>query len=113
MRVELETANHGKDNGDNPNPAYLLPYELCCRSRNVGRQRIESCWRCNCRPSRHLYIDAGSLDLPKRMPVPDVANHLVCSVCGARNSDTYHPIWARPDARASSATGQYPDYNKG
>ena len=24
-----------------------------------------------------------------------------------------YPIWARPDARASSATGQYPDYNKG
>jgi hypothetical protein len=30
------------------------------------------------------------------MPVPEVANHLVCSVCGAKNSDTYHPIWARP-----------------
>jgi hypothetical protein len=22
----------------------------------------------NCRPARHLYIDAGSLDLPKRLP---------------------------------------------
>jgi hypothetical protein len=41
----------------------------------------------NCRPERHLYIDAGSLDLPKRMPVPEVANHLVCSVCGARNDE--------------------------
>jgi hypothetical protein len=66
-----------------------------------------------CRPSRHLYIEPLSLGLPKRLAVPEVANHLVCSVCGARNSDTYHPIWARPDARASSATGQYPDYNKG
>ena len=33
----------------------------------------------NCRPARHLYIDAGSLDLPKRLPVPELANHLVCS----------------------------------
>ena len=53
----------------------------------------------NCRPERHLYIDPGSLDLPKRMPVPEVANHLVCSRCGARNSETDNPIWARPDAR--------------
>jgi hypothetical protein len=66
-----------------------------------------------CRRSRHLYIEPLSLGLPKRRAVPEVAKHLVCSVCGARNSDTYHPIWARPDARASSATGQYPDYNKG
>src|SRR5262245_674667 len=49
----------------------------------------------NCRPERHLYIDAGSLDLPKRRPVVEVAKHLVCSVCGAKNSDTYHPILAR------------------
>ena len=67
----------------------------------------------HCRPERHLYIDAGSLDLPKRLPVPEVAVHLIFSVCGAKNSGTYHPIWAWPDARASSATGQYPDYNKG
>ena len=66
----------------------------------------------NCRPARHLYIDAGSLDLPKRLPVPQIADHLVCSVCGAKNSDTYHPIWARPDARASGATGLYPEYSK-
>jgi len=41
----------------------------------------------SCRPARHLYIDAGSLDLPKRQPVPEVAKHLVCSVCGARNDE--------------------------
>src|SRR5262249_28131282 len=57
-----------------------------------------------CRPERHLYIDAGSLDLPKRMPMPEVANHLVCSRCGARNSDTYHLIWVRPDARVPGVT---------
>jgi hypothetical protein len=41
-----------------------------------------------CKPSRHLYIDPGSLDLLKRMPVPEVAKHLVCSKCGARNDAT-------------------------
>ena len=62
----------------------------------------------NCRPARHLYIDASCLDLPKRLPVPEVANHLVCSVCGARNGETYHPIWARPDARVTGVIGKYP-----
>jgi hypothetical protein len=46
------------------------------------------------------------------MPVPEVASHLVCSVCGAKNSDTHHPIWARPDARSSSAITHYPDYSE-
>jgi hypothetical protein len=58
--------------------------------------------------SRHLYIEPLSLGLLKRMPVPEVASHLVCSVCGAKNSDTYHPIWARPDARVPGVTGKYP-----
>ena len=66
----------------------------------------------NCRPARHLYMDAASLDLPRRLPVPQIADHLVCSVCGAKNSDTYHPIWARPDARVPGVTGRYPDFNK-
>jgi hypothetical protein len=34
-----------------------------------------------CRPERHLYIEAGSLGLPKRMTVPEVVDHLVCSRC--------------------------------
>jgi hypothetical protein len=38
-------------------------------------------------PSRHLYIEPLSLGLPKLPRVPDVANHLVCSVCGARNNE--------------------------
>jgi hypothetical protein len=47
------------------------------------------------------------------MPVPEVADHLVCSANGAKNSAIYQPIWARPDARSSSPTGQYSDYGKG
>ena len=63
----------------------------------------------NCRPERHLYFDARGLDLPKLMPVPEVAKHLVCSKCGARNSETINPIWARPDARVGGV-GHYPDF---
>jgi hypothetical protein len=63
----------------------------------------------NCRPERHLYLNPEILRLPKRMPVPEVARHLVCSKCGARNSETYNPIWARPDARVGG-TGHYPDF---
>jgi hypothetical protein len=61
-----------------------------------------------CKPARHLCIEPLSLGLPKRMPVPDVANHLVCSVCGARNNELKRPIHARPDARVPRVTGKYP-----
>ena len=64
-----------------------------------------------CKPSRHLYIEPLSLGLPKRLPVPDVANHLVCSVCGARNDELKRPIPARPDARVPGVTGRYLDFN--
>jgi hypothetical protein len=63
----------------------------------------------NCRPERHLYLNPEILRLPKRMPVPEVASHLICSKCGARNSDTYNPIWARPDARVGGVR-YYPDF---
>jgi hypothetical protein len=66
----------------------------------------------NCRPERHLYLNPEILRLPKRMPVPQVAGHLVCSKCGARNSETHNPIWARPDARLGGV-GRYPDHGKG
>ena len=65
----------------------------------------------NCRPERHLYLNPEILRLPKRMPVPEVARHLVCTKCGARNSENYNPIWVRPDARVGGV-GHYPDYGK-
>jgi hypothetical protein len=61
-----------------------------------------------CRPSRHLYIEPLSLGLPKRLPVPHVANHLVYSVHGARNDELKRPIYAQPDARVPGVTGKYP-----
>jgi hypothetical protein len=63
----------------------------------------------NCQPERHLYLNPEVLCLPKRMPVPEVARHLVCSKCGARNSETHNPFWARPDARVGGV-GNYPDF---
>jgi hypothetical protein len=60
------------------------------------------------KPSQHLYIESLSLGLPKRMPVPEVANHLVCSICGTRNDELKRPIHARPDARVPGVTGKYP-----
>jgi hypothetical protein len=63
------------------------------------------------RPERHLYLNPEILRLPKRMTVPEVASHLVCSKCGARNSETFNPIWARPDARVGGVS-HYPDNSK-
>ena len=37
-----------------------------------------------------------------------VADHLVCSVCGARNDELKRPIHARPDARVPGVIGKYP-----
>ena len=61
--------------------------------------------------AQHIYIEAGSFGSPSAMPVREVAQ-LVSSKCEARNTETSSPIWARPDARVSSATGQYPDYGR-
>jgi hypothetical protein len=68
--------------------------------------------RCdNCRPERHLYLNPEILRLPMHMPVPVGSGLLVCSKCGARNRETYHPIWARPDARVGDV-GHYPDFSR-
>jgi hypothetical protein len=107
--VELEKDRNKARSRRKPQPLHFKPVTVGELIRE-GKLLEVHCG--NCRPARHLYIDAGSLDLPKRLPVPEVANHLVCSVCGARNSDTYHPIWARPDARVPGVTGRYPDFDK-
>ena len=55
-------------------------------------------------------INISWVAVPKRLPVPEVASHLVCSVCRDRNSDNHHPIWAKPDARVPGVIGRYPDF---
>jgi hypothetical protein len=49
---------------------------------------------------RHVYVDAAGVGLPSDLPVPNAAARLACSGCGAINQPRWHPIYARPDARA-------------
>jgi hypothetical protein len=57
--------------------------------------------------SRHVFLKPAILGLPGSLPVPKAASRLACSSCGAINQETWHPIWARPDARVSGVTGRY------
>jgi hypothetical protein len=52
---------------------------------------------------RHLYIDPASVGLPHDLAFPHIAGRLKCSRCGAVNTPTSTPIWARPDARVASS----------
>ena len=65
----------------------------------------------NCRPECHLYLHPEILCLPKSMPVPEAARHLVCSKCGAWNRETYNLICARPDARIGGV-GYLSDFSR-
>jgi hypothetical protein len=103
--VELERDRNKARSRRNPQALRFKPVTIGDLIRD-GKLLEVHCG--NCRSERHLYVDAGSLDLPKRMSVPEVANHLVCSKCGARNSETFNPIWARPDGRVG-AVGHYPE----
>jgi hypothetical protein len=107
--VELERDRNRARSRRKPQPLRIKPLTIGDLIRD-GKLLEVHC--SSCRPARHLYLDAGSLDLPKRVPVPEVANHLVCSVCGAQNSETDNPIWARPDARVPGVTGRYPEFHK-
>jgi len=98
--VELERDRNRSHSRRKPRPLRSGPVSIGDLIRE-GKLLEVHCGAC--RPERHLYIDAGSLGLPRRMPVPEVADHLVCSRCGARNRDDHHPIWARPDARSGQS----------
>jgi hypothetical protein len=93
--VEVERDRNKAKSRRQPQPRRFKPVTIGDLIRD-GKLLEVHCG--NCRPERHLYFEAGSLGLPKRMPVSEVAKHLVCSKCGARNSETSSPIWARPDA---------------
>ena len=103
--VELERDRNKAKSRRDPQPLRSKPVTIGDLARDGKLLEVE----CSaCRPSRHLYIEPLSLGLPKRLPVPDVADHLVCSVCGARNDELKRPIHARPDARVPGVTGKYP-----
>src|SRR4051794_34212613 len=103
--LELERERNKAKSRRAPQPLSSKPVTIADLIRDGKLLEVE----CSaCKPSRHLYIDPLSLGLPKRLPVPDVANHLVCSVCGARNDELTRPIHVRPDARVPGVTGKYP-----
>jgi hypothetical protein len=105
--VEAERERNKARSGRKPQPLRVKPAkmgDLICEGKPLSLWQLPS--------GKAPLSQSEILRLPKRMPVPEVANHLVCSICGAKNSDTYHPIWARPDARVPGVTGQYPDFNK-
>ena len=83
--VELEKDRNRARSRRKPQPLRFKPVTIGDLIRE-GKLLEVHCSAC--RPERHLYIDAASLDLPKRMPVPEVAKHLVCSKCSARNDAT-------------------------
>ena len=106
--VELERDRNQARSRRKPQPLRFKPVTIGDLIRE-GRLLEVHCT--NCRPERHVYLNPEIFRLPKRMPVPEVARHLVCSKCGARNSETYNPIWARPDARVGGVR-QDLDYSK-
>ena len=107
--VELEQDRNKARSRRKPKPLRFKPVTIGDLIRG-GKLLEVHCG--SCRPERHLYLSPEILRLPKRMPVPEVARHLVCTKCGARNNETHNPIWARPDARVGG-TVCYPDYSKG
>src|SRR4051794_39535725 len=98
--VEMERDRTKARSRRNPQPVRFKPVTIGDLIRD-GKLLEAHC--SSCRPERHLYLNPEILRLPRRMPVPEVAGHLVCSKCGAKNSETYNPIWARPDARVGGA----------
>jgi hypothetical protein len=72
--VEIERDRNKARSRRKPKPLRLKPVTVGDLIRD-GKLLEVHCG--NCRPARHLFIDAGSLDLPKGLPVPEVADHLV------------------------------------
>jgi hypothetical protein len=91
--VELERDRNRARSRRKPQPFRVKPVTL---GDLVKSGKLLEVHCSSCQPARHVYIDAGSLDLAKRLAVPDVANHLVCSVYGAKNADTDHPDLGQP-----------------
>src|SRR5262245_36731647 len=83
--VEVEKDRNKARSRRKPQPLWSKPVTIGDLIRD-GKLLEAHCG--NCRPERHLYLDPEILRLPKRLPVPEVARHLVCSKCGARNSET-------------------------
>jgi hypothetical protein len=102
--IELERdRNKAKSHRRSPSPDRPVTLGDLARDGKLLEVKCSAC-----KPRRHLYIEPMSLGLPKQLSVPEVADHLVCSVCGTRNDELKRPIHARPDARVPGVTGKYP-----
>ena len=90
--VELEKDRNKARSRRKPQPLRFKPVTIGDLIRE-GKLLEVHCG--NCRPERHLYIDRRQSRLAeaacrcRRWPN-------LCSVCGAKNSDTYHPIPESP-----------------
>ena len=60
---------------------------------------------------RHLYTDAGSLGMPKRIPAPEVAKQLGLLEMRRQEYKDRFRISERRDCRIPKLTGGYPDFN--
>ncbi len=106
--VEVERDRNKARSRRKPQPLRFKPVTIgdLIREGKLLEVHCGNCW-----PERHLYLNPEILRLPRRMPVPEVARHLVCSKCGTGSSETHNPIWARTDARIGGL-GYYPDVSK-
>jgi hypothetical protein len=91
--VELERDRNRAKSRRKPQPLRSKPVTIGDLARDGKLLEVE----CSaCRPSRHLYVEPLSLGLPKRLPVPEVADHLRLLGLWCPDSELKRPV--RPDA---------------
>ena len=87
----VDLLDQGKTRSRQEQPAFQTNTgTLADLSRNERMLEV-GCKSCQ----RHLFIRPSSLKLPQRTPIAEVASHLNCSQCGAKNTDLHTPIWSR------------------
>jgi hypothetical protein len=94
----VELLEQGKTSSQQESPASeATTGTLADLSRNKRMLEV-GCESCH----RHLFIQPSLLKLPQSIPIAEVASHLNCSQCGAKNTDLGTPIWARSSDTQSS-----------
>jgi hypothetical protein len=84
--VEIERDRNKARSRRKPQPIRFKPVTIGDLTKLL-EVHCGDCW-----PEQHFYPNPETLRLPKRMLVPEVATHLGCSKCGARNSGSDNPI---------------------
>jgi len=86
--VELEKDRNKARSRRKPQPLHIKPVTIGDLIRE-GKLLEVHCG--NCRPERHLYIDAGSFGLPKRMLVPEIADPSPLGTTSGRSPRRWAP----------------------